>query len=384
MRVKLNDVADRITGNVDRFNTDLEYYVGGEHYDSGCIAIYNKGILRSEKGSILGFKFHFPFQTGDTLFMARNPHLKKAGMVTYDGITSDASYVLRTKDESVLLPEYLPLVIQNDLFWAFFEANKSGSVNYLMNWKEMKNYEFDLPPIEEQQRIAALVWAINDTKKAYRTLIDKTNALVNRQFEEKLKCCDYVLAKLSDECKLITKGTTPTTIGYDFVQEGVNFVKIENIQTDGSIDKTGMMCINQECNAAMKRSQLQVGDILFSIAGAIGRSAKVTESILPANINQALAIIRLKEDSSINNDYLYAVLQSGYIEEQYINLKRGVAQLNLSLKDVGNFMIPIPSVEEQEEFVSFYKQAECSKTELHSAIEALIGLERSVFVENFN
>ena len=38
MRVKLNDVADRITGNVDRFNTDLEYYVGGEHYDSGCIA----------------------------------------------------------------------------------------------------------------------------------------------------------------------------------------------------------------------------------------------------------------------------------------------------------------------------------------------------------
>jgi type I restriction enzyme S subunit len=193
-----------------------------------------------------------------------------------------------------------------------------------------------------------------------------------------------VLAKLSDECKLITKGTTPTTIGYDFVQEGVNFIKIENIQMDGSIDKTGMVCINQECNNAMKRSQLQLGDILFSIAGAIGRSAKVTESVLPANINQALAIIRLREDSSLKRDYLYAVLQSNYIEGQYMNLKRGVAQLNLSLKDVGNFMIPIPSSEEQEEFVAFNKQAEYSKMELHSAITTLICLERSILAENFN
>ena len=90
MKVKLDDVIARITGNVDRFNTELEYYVGGEHYDYASIAIYNKGLLKSEKGSTLGFKFHFPFKKGDTLFMARNPHLKKAGMVTYDGICSDA------------------------------------------------------------------------------------------------------------------------------------------------------------------------------------------------------------------------------------------------------------------------------------------------------
>ena len=58
--VKLSDVVDRITGNVDRYTTDMEYYLGGEHYENGRIAIYKKGILKDDI-NILGFKFHFPF-----------------------------------------------------------------------------------------------------------------------------------------------------------------------------------------------------------------------------------------------------------------------------------------------------------------------------------
>ena len=380
-KVIFGDVVRRANTKEDRHNTDKIYYVGGEHIESNEVLIENRGLI---EGSTIGPMFYFGFKAGDILFVSRNPHLRKAGMVTFDGICSEKTFVLETKDESVMLQRYLAFVMQSDHFWSYMEAHKSGSVNFFINWSTLEKYEFELPDIDKQKSLSDVLWAINDTKRAYRTLINKTNAVVNRQFEEDLKCCDYVLAKLSDECKVITKGTTPTTIGYDFVQEGVNFIKIENIQTDGSIDKIGMMCINQECNNAMKRSQLQLGDILFSIAGAIGRSAKVTESVLPANINQALAIIRLREDSSLKRDYLYAVLQSGYIEEQYTNLKRGVAQLNLSLKDVGNFMIPIPSSEEQEEFVAFSKQAEYSKMELHSAITTLIGLERSILAENFN
>ena len=82
MRVKLKDVADCIKGNEDRLVTKLPYYLGGEHYESGSIAIYDKGLIHSDEGRKLGFKFHFPFQKGDTIFMARNPHLKKAGMAS--------------------------------------------------------------------------------------------------------------------------------------------------------------------------------------------------------------------------------------------------------------------------------------------------------------
>ena len=128
MIVKLCDVVDKISNNEDRFTTDLDYYLAGEHYDSERIAIYKKGFLRNDL-NVLGFKFHFRFKAGDTIFMSRNPHLKKAGMVTYDGICSDTSYILRTKDEKILLELFLPLVLQNSRFWRWFEENKSGSVN---------------------------------------------------------------------------------------------------------------------------------------------------------------------------------------------------------------------------------------------------------------
>lgn len=173
---------------------------------------------------------------------------------------------------------------------------------------------------------------------------------------------DFVVKSLSEECALITKGTTPTTLGYNFTDEGVNFVKIENISLDGHFIKDGMMYIGEDCNETMKRSQLKIGDVLFSIAGAIGRCVLVTEDILPANTNQALSIIRLKNNAEISNEFLMAALQSGYIEKQYMLLKRGAAQLNLSLKDVGNFKIPIPSREQQELYVDFARQTDKSKS----------------------
>ena len=172
---------------------------------------------------------------------------------------------------------------------------------------------------------------------------------------------DFPTCKLIEESIVITKGTTPTTIGYNFSNDGVNFVKIENITLEGKFITDGMMYISEDCNEAMKRSQLKKGDILFSIAGAIGRSAIVTDEILPANINQALAIVRLKEDTKFIKKFLLAALKSEYVEKQYLALKRGAAQLNLSLKDVGNFTIPVPPVAMQEQFVTLYEQTDKSK-----------------------
>ncbi len=172
---------------------------------------------------------------------------------------------------------------------------------------------------------------------------------------------DFPTCRLSEECELITKGTTPTTIGFNFTDIGVNFVKIENITAEGKLVDDQIMYISEECHKAMKRSQLEDGDLLFSIAGAIGRCAIVPSSILPANINQALAIIRLKKTSLLSKGFLLEALRSGYVEKQYLELKRGVAQLNLSLKDVGNLIIPVPPLDMQEQFVRFAEQSDKSK-----------------------
>lgn len=156
--------------------------------------------------------------------------------------------------------------------------------------------------------------------------------------------------RLGNIATVITKGTTPTTLGYDFVEEGINFVKIESIAENGEFLPEKFGHITSECDQKLFRSQLQQNDLLFSIAGAIGRTAIVTDDILPANTNQALAIIRVPE-GVIDYSYLKYVLQSPTIVNQFEKRKQGVAQLNISLKDIGDFDIPIYGREVQKKIV---------------------------------
>ena len=115
----------------------------------------------------------------------------------------------------------------------------------------------------------------------------------------------WKLEKLGELSEVLTKGTTPTSVGFKFEEEGINFVKIESIDLSGNFIKNKFAQISKEGNEALKRSQLQEGDILFSIAGALGRAAIVTNDILPANTNQALSIIRLKNNENVLKEYIF-------------------------------------------------------------------------------
>ena len=159
--------------------------------------------------------------------------------------------------------------------------------------------------------------------------------------------------RLSEIAELITKGTTPTTLGYDFQDTGVNFLKIECFNEDGAFLPDKVAHISTECHEKLKRSQLTAGDILFSIAGAIGRVAVVTDAMLPANTNQALAIIRIKK-KNVFLPYIKLILSSPIVKKQFEQRKQGVAQLNISLKDVSELLIPLPKLEEQERITELF------------------------------
>ena len=191
-----------------------------------------------------------------------------------------------------------------------------------------------------------------------------------------------VKVKLSDIALVITKGTTPTTLGYDFVNDGINFVKIESITEDGTFLTDKFAHITEECDKKLSRSQLKQNDLLFSIAGAIGRTAIVTEDILPANTNQALAIIRVPE-GVIDYSYLKYVLQSPDIIEQFEKKKQGVAQLNISLKDIGDFLIPMRTAEEQKTVVATMNKVSELIALRKKQLAKLDQLVKSRFIELF-
>jgi len=167
----------------------------------------------------------------------------------------------------------------------------------------------------------------------------------------------WPVRRLGDLSCLITKGTTPTSIGHAFVPEGINFLKVESISENGQFIESKIARITQECHDALRRSQLKSGDILFSIAGALGRAAFVTEDIVPANTNQALAIIRLKQSDDVLPKYVLKTLATGTVLEQIEKFKGGVAQQNLSLAQVRDFEIPLPPLPEQQRIVGILDEA---------------------------
>lgn len=181
--------------------------------------------------------------------------------------------------------------------------------------------------------------------------------------------CEWKNVKLSEITSLITKGTTPTSIGYSFVEQGVNFIKSESITTSRRLDKNKYCHISEITHEKLKRSQLQANDILFSMAGMfLGKTAIVTKDDLPANTNQAVAIIRIIPELA-DVKYIYYYLNQKQIIF-YINSAIGQsAQPNINLKQIGNLDIKLPDLETQRKISSILDCID-DKIELNNKINA--------------
>lgn len=154
--------------------------------------------------------------------------------------------------------------------------------------------------------------------------------------------------KIRDVSDIVTKGTTPTTVGRNYTSSGINFLKVETFTSDGIFIPGKQGHIDEPTHQLLKRSQLAEGDILFSIAGALGRSTIVDKSWLPANTNQAFAIIRpSSRNQAINPRYLLWQLRSPAIAKRIAEINVQAAQANLSLEQVREFdLLSLPRAEQ--------------------------------------
>lgn len=179
--VKFADVAHRANTKEDRFATDKIYYVGGEHIETNELVVHHKGII---KGSTIGPMFYCGFKSGQILFVTRNPHLRKCSIAYFDGICSEKTFVIESTDKRSLLQEYLALVMQSNDFWDYCEENKSGGVNYFVNWSTLAEYEFELPPLAEQKKLVEKVLSAYRLKESYKHLLTATQEMVKSRLPE--------------------------------------------------------------------------------------------------------------------------------------------------------------------------------------------------------
>jgi len=250
-------------------------------------------------------------------------------------------------NSEIVYNKYLLAVLRSEKIQNQINATTVGDVIPHFKKQHLHEIKIPIPPMSIQKMIGDYYFLFCEKKvlseKINRNLQEQLKAIFDAWFYkmepfggEEPKGTEYIpLEKL---CVAVTKGTTPTTLGMSFTDEGINFIKGETILDNHGFDRSKLSFISEDTHEKLKRSQIENGDIVFTIAGTLGRFALVDESMIPANTNQAVAIIRSK---CIAPEYLYSFFLGNWHNDYYTKRIQQAVQANLSLGTIKSLPIAV-------------------------------------------
>lgn len=354
-KYKFTDIAINSTEKKKPTEADKDKYIGLEHLDSGTLTVSRWGADVAPIGEKLLMK------KGDVLFGKRRAYQKKVGIAPFDGIFSAHGMVLRPR-EDVITKDYFPLFISSDYFLNEAIRISVGSLSPTVNWKDLKELEFFIPTIEEQQRITPLVWAAIETKNAYKTLISRTDALVKSQFIEMFGRLGYDdkgwgLTTLGQCCELNPK--RPKGIADD---TEVSFVPMPAVSEEGHMD----------CSTIKPYSEVKKGftyfaenDVLFAkitpcMENGKGAVAKGLSNGIGAGSTEFHVLRPITGKS--NPFWIYTITMFDEFRTGARKVMTGTGgQLRVPIYYLSNYPITLPPIKLQEQFEAIVKQSDKSK-----------------------
>ena len=373
---KFDQIAFNITDKKMPEPGDEKMYIGLEHLDSGSLKITRWGSEVELTGQKLVMR------KGDVLFGRRNTYLRRAAIAPHDGIFSAHGMIFRPKTQ-VIDPEYFPFFISSNYFMDAAIRISVGSLSPTVNWKTLKELEFDLPSLEEQRKNAALLKSINETKEAYQELLIQTDNLVKSQFIEMFglperNTHEYEIGTIGDVVKDVHYGTAKKAS-----EDGrYIYIRMNNITYDGDLDLTDIKRIDVP-EKDLSGCMVQEGDVLFNRTNSkdlVGKTCHFTgdEPMIIAGY-----IIRLRMNGKVLPEYVSTFMNLDRSKKLLYSMAKGaVGQANINAKEVQSIPIVIPPENLQQEFLKLRKQSDKSKFELKEAIKSCDALMKAILFTN--
>lgn len=364
-RVLLGDVATASKEKVDPTDGSIERYVAGEHMASNDLKIHRWGDIGDVE---LGPAFHRRFRPGQVLYGSRRTYLRKVAVADFDGVCANTTFVVETKNPDVLLQEFLPFIMTAEPFHAFAITESKGSVNPYVNWTDIERYEFDLPPLDEQKRLADLLWAC----EAHQVAVVKENlastSLRERLLDQALVAEDVEVSPLESLIK------SDTTITYGIVQagsevkDGVPYIRVSDM-TDGQLSVEGMKRTAPEIAAKFKRSRVDAGDLVVALRGRTGLTLRVPDELAGANLTQGTARVAI-DSEKINPEFVIAVMNSAWMASEINRNAKGSTFTELTLAALRNLPVPRFGQAKETELLHFLRAVN------HAEVNTKVSLER--------
>ena len=312
--------------------------------------------------------------------------LGEVGILKIDACTNQAIAGLSLKEDSNILKEYL----------YYYLKSKKKDVNNLgrgvaqnnINLSLLRKFKIPVIPLCQQKKIIEVLDNVSSTINNYERELALLDELVKARFVEMFgdpieNTYSFPILKLGELSELITKGASPSWQGYSYTEDSTQtlFVTSENVR-EGYMDFSSIKYVEDAFNEKQKRSMIQKGDYLINIVGvSIGRAAQFNMDC-KANMNQAAALVRIK-DNTISDNYLLYYLNSDKAQMMYNSMKSDTGRANLSLQDIANLEILVPDLTLQVKFASFVEEIDKSRSRIQKSLEASQELFDSLMQEYF-
>lgn len=370
-KYRLSDLVDEISireNNPSKSN--YSKFVGLEHYVSGEIE-----ILNFSNTDILASAMKI-FQSGDVLVARRNVYLKRAAIVNFDGLTSGDSIVLRAKDS--IFAKILPFILNTDNFWDYANKYADGTMSKRLSPKTLLNYEFYLPNLDEQKRLAKILWAGEKVRQQYKKLLQKTDDVVKAKFVE-------MFGKRFASEKIPLRKLADFTIGLTYnpqnvTENGTIVLRSGNIQNNSlelQDDIVRVSNINIPDNKFVKNKDI----LMCSRNGSsnlVGKSCLISNPKEKMSFGAFMTVIRSKYPY-----FLQSFFTSSFFKTQLVNTTTSSVK-QITSKMLGDYYVIQPTDKEEKQLAEFVEKVEKSKQQLKLSLDSLNKMIRSIVQESFN
>ncbi len=378
-RVAFGDVVRKVNDRVDPWESGLERYVAGEHMDTDDLRVRRWGLIGDD---YLGPAFHMRFKPGHVLYGSRRTYLRKVALADFEGITANTTFVLEAKDQSGLMPELLPFLMQTEAFHSYSIKHSKGSVNPYINFSDLEAFEFMLPPIQEQARLVEAFVAYRVADEAIGVAGDQLAAM-RASFVSQVINQYGTGAERRKVGELLVDGPTngrspaPSDSAVGFKTVSISAIR------NGLFDPDGCVKFVDMTTADARPFTVQAGDIFAvrgngnrDICGRVGISRLTYPDLVYPDL-----LIRMRFDAArLLPDFVVAQWNHPAVHGRLISRAKssnGIWKVNG--QDIRAHTLVVPPIEIQRQAVRSLGALDAQAKGISARVERLRDLKRELF-----
>ena len=376
--VKFGDVVHEVRDTIKNNQEVSDFRVVGlEHLTPNDIHIRSWDAPGKET------TFTKRFVKGQVLFGRRRAYQRKASLAEFDGICSGDIIVMEAKDR--LDPSLLPFLVHCNRFYEWAVSTSAGSLSPRTKFKDLAKFEFRLPTLSIQKKLAELLWSIDESEQKHKSFIASLQRIklssIDNMVVRGFSTRDFKkspLGEVPDTWRVVSLGDFAESIQYGFTASatskilGPKLLRITDIQ-DNQVNWGDVpYCV---CNQVDKY-KLKTGDIVFARTGATtGKSYHIKE---PPEAVFASYLIRVRTSEAFDSEYVHAFFQSSFYWKQISTQTIGIAQGGFNASKLSDLLITLPPIEDQRRIVKEVAKFDHVINLANSAGESDLSLRQAV------